>query len=170
MVVVWEPPLEGACPIDGYSIYYREVMSHGIKSKWHSVTVNRNATSYMLHLNCNKDYDVAITSWSGYEESNLSKSKTLRGDIYDTMVLSNPLVARVNVPQISFTQCDTTVLLMTSHMASHKRGNVSKFTENKVLAQILMATGLMVLAGGSLIIITVGNFAFEKNLRTLSVK
>ena len=33
-----------------------------------------------------------------------------------------------------------------------------------------MATGLMVLAGGSLIIITVRNFAFEKNLRTLSVK
>ena len=84
--VVWEPPLEGACPIDGYSIHYREVMSHGIKSEWHSVTVNRNATSYMLHLNCDKEYDVAVTSRIGYEESNLSDSKiwnfkTLRGNI-----------------------------------------------------------------------------------------
>ena len=46
------------------------------------------------------------------------------------MVLSNPLVAPTNVLQISFTQCDTTLLLMMSHMVLHKRGNVSKFTEN----------------------------------------
>ena len=89
-MVVWEPPLEGACPIDGYSIYYREVI-HGIKSKWYSVTVNRNATSYMLHLNCDKEYDVAITSRSGYAESNLSESKmwnfkTVRGIIYHALV------------------------------------------------------------------------------------
>lgn len=89
-MVVLEPPLEGACPIDGYSIYYREVMSNGIKSKWHSVPVNRNATSYMLHLNCDKEYDVAITSRSGYEESNLSESKiwnfkTVQGIIYITL-------------------------------------------------------------------------------------
>ena len=74
-MVVWEPPLEGACPIDAYTIYYREVMSHGMKSQWQSVTVNRNITSYMLHLNCDKEYDVAITSRSGYEESNFSESK-----------------------------------------------------------------------------------------------
>ena len=75
VTVVWEPPLEGACPIDGYNIYYREVTSLGMKSKWQSVTVNRNTTSYMLHLNCDKEYDVAITSRSGYKESNLSESK-----------------------------------------------------------------------------------------------
>ena len=91
VVVVWKPPLDGACPIYGYSIYYREVTSHGIKSKWHSVTANRNATSYMLHLNCDKEYDVAITSRSGYAESNLSESKmwnfkTVRGIIYHALV------------------------------------------------------------------------------------
>ena len=46
------------------------------------------------------------------------------------MILNNPMVALANVPQISFTQCDTAVLLMTSHMASHKGGNVSKFTKD----------------------------------------
>ena len=45
------------------------------------------------------------------------------------MVLGNPMVALSNVRQISFTLCDTAIL-MTPHMASHKRGNVSKFTEN----------------------------------------
>ena len=85
VVVVWEPPLEGACPIDGYSVNYREVMSNGTKSEWHSVTLNRNTTSYVLHLKCFKEYDVAVTSRSGYEESNLSESKiwnfkTVRGN------------------------------------------------------------------------------------------
>ena len=88
-MVVWKPPLEGVCPIYGYSIYYREVTSHGIKNKWHSVTANRNTTSYMLHLNCDEEYDVAITSRSGYQESNLSKIwnfKTVRGNINHALV------------------------------------------------------------------------------------
>lgn len=60
--LVWEPPLKGACPIDGYSVHYIGVMSQGMKSEWHSVTVDINATRYMLHLTCDKEYDVAITS------------------------------------------------------------------------------------------------------------
>ena len=43
-----------------------------------------------------------------------------------TMVLSNPMVALSNVPQISFTQCDTAILLMTSHMASQMNKNYGK--------------------------------------------
>ncbi|XP_068740133.1 platelet-derived growth factor receptor alpha-like [Montipora capricornis] len=73
VVVTWEPPL--ACPVDKYIVHYREVISLKAKSNWHSVTVNRNETSYMLHLNCRKEYDVAVTSLSGHSESNLSDSK-----------------------------------------------------------------------------------------------
>ncbi|XP_068751010.1 uncharacterized protein [Montipora capricornis] len=73
IVVAWEPPL--ACAVDKYILHYREVVFLEVKSNWHSVTVNRNETSYMLHLNCRKEYDVAVTSWSGHSESNLSDSK-----------------------------------------------------------------------------------------------
>ncbi|KAL9976606.1 hypothetical protein ACROYT_G013927 [Oculina patagonica] len=72
VVVAWEPPLEEACPVEKYTVYYREVMS---SSKWHSVSVNRNTTSYTLHLNCGSEYDVAVTSASGYGESLLKESK-----------------------------------------------------------------------------------------------
>ena len=60
------------------------------------------------------------------------------------MVLSNPWVALGNVLLISFTRCDNTILIMTSHMASHKRGNVSKFAEASV--EMLIITGIMVMA------------------------
>ena len=72
IVVAWDPPLEGACPVEKYTVYYRELMS---SSKWHSVTVSRNTASYTLHLNCGSEYDVAVTSLSGYWESSLNESK-----------------------------------------------------------------------------------------------
>ena len=75
IVVAWEPPIDGACPIDKYTVYYREVIFLEVKSKWHSVTVNGHETSYTLHLSCRKEYDVAVTAWSTYTESNLSDSK-----------------------------------------------------------------------------------------------
>jgi len=60
--LVWEPPLKGVRLIDGYSVHYREVMSKGMKSEWHSVAMDINTTTYILHLTCDKEYDVAITS------------------------------------------------------------------------------------------------------------
>ena len=75
IVVAWEPPIDGACPIDKYTVYYREVIFLEAKSKWHSVTVNGHETSYTLHLSCRKEYDVAVTSWSAHSESDLSDSK-----------------------------------------------------------------------------------------------
>ena len=75
VVVAWEPPLEGACPVDNYTVYYREVVSPTRKSKWQSITVNRNITSCTLQLKCRKEYDVAVTSLRGYKESAFSDSK-----------------------------------------------------------------------------------------------
>lgn len=76
VVVAWEPPLDGTCSmIVGYTVYYREVMSLERKGEWHSVIVDRNVTSYTLHVNCGKEYDVAVTSRSGNKENNLSDSK-----------------------------------------------------------------------------------------------
>ncbi|KAJ7336065.1 hypothetical protein OS493_013442 [Desmophyllum pertusum] len=67
--------LEGTCPVLRYTVYYREVLSPAIKSKWHLLTANRNTTSYTLHLNCRKEYDIAVTSLTTYTESALNDSK-----------------------------------------------------------------------------------------------
>ena len=73
VVVAWEPPFEGACPIVSYNVYYREVAARN--NSWYSVTVHRNKTSCTLHLNCRKEYDVAVTSLSGSGESAFNDSK-----------------------------------------------------------------------------------------------
>ena len=85
VAVNWEPPLEGACPVEGYKVYYREVISHvDNESKWISVAVNRNVTSHTLHLKCLKEYEVAVTSVStqgesDFKDSGIWKFKTKRG-------------------------------------------------------------------------------------------
>ena len=85
VVVSWEPPLEGACPVVRYKVYYREVISHvNNESKWNSVAVNRNITSHTLHLKCQKEYEIAVTSQttqgeSDFKDSGIWKFKTKEG-------------------------------------------------------------------------------------------
>lgn len=69
VVVRWEPPLEGACPVVSYNVYHREVFSPASKSKWNSATVNRNSTNHTLYLNCRKQYELAVTSVNSHGES-----------------------------------------------------------------------------------------------------
>ena len=54
---------------------YRKVTSPVKKSKWRSITVNRNATSFTLQLNCKNEYDIAVTSVGEYWQSALNDSK-----------------------------------------------------------------------------------------------
>ena len=63
VVIIWEPPLNGACSVLGYKVYYRKVSLAEI-SRWSSVTVDKNCTSHTLHLGCWKEYEVAVTSLS----------------------------------------------------------------------------------------------------------
>jgi len=74
VVVVWEPPFEDSCPVVNYTVNYRKVLSPEKKSKWRSVTVNRNTTSFTLKLNCTNEYDVAVTSLGEYWQSALNDS------------------------------------------------------------------------------------------------
>ena len=72
VVVAWEPPLEGACPVTTYTVYYRKVAK---KTKWQSVTVKGKTNSYTLQLRCREEYEVAVTSLIGYKESAFNESK-----------------------------------------------------------------------------------------------
>lgn len=73
--MAWEPPFEETCLIINYTVNYREVLSPKRKRVWRSVTVNRNVTSLTLQLSCNTEYDIVVTSMSGYGESALNESK-----------------------------------------------------------------------------------------------
>ena len=75
VVVAWEAPFEETCPIMNYTVNCRKVISPTRKSKWHSAAVSRNTTSFTLQLSCNSEYDIAVTSLSGYGESPLNESK-----------------------------------------------------------------------------------------------
>ncbi|CAH3185013.1 unnamed protein product, partial [Porites evermanni] len=63
VVIIWEPPLNGACSVLRYKVYYRKVSS-AETSPWSFVTVDKNCTNHTLHLGCWKEYEVAVTSLS----------------------------------------------------------------------------------------------------------
>ena len=84
--VKWEPPLEVACPVINYKVYYREVILYlpASKIQWNSDIVDRNATSYTMHLKCQKEYEVAFSSLTtqgeiGFKDSDVWKFKTKGG-------------------------------------------------------------------------------------------
>ena len=84
--VKWQPLLEDVCQVEQHKLYYREIFSQASKGKWNSVTVNRNATSYILHLHCWKEYEIAVTSLNSYGESSINdrevwKFRTLGGNL-----------------------------------------------------------------------------------------
>ena len=86
VLVKWEPPLERICAVKQYKVYYREIISQANKDEWNSVTVDKNARSYILHLHCWKEYEIAVTSFSSYGESSINDSdvwkfRTLGGNL-----------------------------------------------------------------------------------------
>ena len=87
VVIKWEPTLDGACPVVQYRIDYKEVALQAGKkaSGWNTVTVNRNTTSYTLHLMCGREYKIVVTSLpsqreSGFRESGKWQFKTKGGN------------------------------------------------------------------------------------------
>ena len=74
-MVAWGPLFEENCPVVNYTVNYRKVLSPEKKSEWRSVTANRNATSFTLHLKCKSEYDIAVTSMGEYWQSALNDSK-----------------------------------------------------------------------------------------------
>ena len=76
--VKWISPLEGACPVRGYNVYYREVFSWTEKSKWNSVSVDRNITNHTIYLKCWKEYEIAVTSLNSNGESPIKDSQVWR--------------------------------------------------------------------------------------------
>ena len=79
-VIIWEPPLNAACFVLGYKVYYRKVLL-AETIPWSFVPVDKNCTNHTLHLGCGKEYEVAVTSLiaananTDSTESNFSDSR-----------------------------------------------------------------------------------------------
>ena len=74
-VIRWISPLEGACLVVRYNIYYREAFSKANKGEWNLITIKSNVTSYTLHLPCWKEYEITVTSLNAYGEGDINDSK-----------------------------------------------------------------------------------------------
>ena len=75
VVIRWEPSLDEVCPVVWYSVYYRQVKN--LKEQWNlAVTVDRNATSHTLYLNCRKEYEIAVTAMNASGEGGVHDSGT----------------------------------------------------------------------------------------------
>ena len=75
-VIIWEPPLNAACFVLGYKVYYRKV-SLAETIPWSFVTVDKNCTNHTLHLGCSKEYASlsAANATTNSTESNFSDSR-----------------------------------------------------------------------------------------------
>lgn len=73
--IQWEPPLEGACPVLAYNIYYKKVGSpRSGESKKHLISIDGSINHYTLHLNCSHEYEINVTSMDGHMESDSSRT------------------------------------------------------------------------------------------------
>ena len=73
--IQWEPPLEGACPVLAYNIYYRRVSSQRSgESKRDLISIDGSINQYTLHLNCSHEYEINVTSMDGHMESDSSQT------------------------------------------------------------------------------------------------
>ena len=69
VVIIWEPPLNGACSVLGYKVYFRKV-SLAETSPWSFVTVDKNCTNHTLHVGCWEEYEVGVTSLTSANANN----------------------------------------------------------------------------------------------------
>ena len=58
--VVWSSLVP--CPLERYKVYYRKVLAGFGKKKWRSVYVSSKQTHHTLDLQCQIEYEIAVTA------------------------------------------------------------------------------------------------------------
>lgn len=69
----WSPP--DGCALTMYTVYYKEIGSPDKEKCWHRIntTAVTNTLSALL-LDCDTEYEFAVSAWNQFGESNLSQS------------------------------------------------------------------------------------------------
>jgi len=70
--VVWSSLV--TCSLEWYNVYYREVLAGFDKIKWRSVNVSSKETHHTLELQCQKEYEIAVTARISSGETPLNHS------------------------------------------------------------------------------------------------
>lgn len=73
VLVKWMPPLQGQCPINAYSIYFKNSDTNWTPTSPRKLP--KNTTTYLLKLFCHTAYQIAVTAWSSQGESSLEDSR-----------------------------------------------------------------------------------------------
>ena len=70
--VVWSSLV--VCPLERYIVYYREVSTGFSERKWIFVHVSSKDTHHTLELQCQKEYEIAVTAKISSGETPLNYS------------------------------------------------------------------------------------------------
>jgi len=74
--ITWVLAFKGECPVFGYLIYYRKVISEVNTSKWNVVNLSQyNATNHNLQLQCDTEYEITVTAQIANGKTPLNQSK-----------------------------------------------------------------------------------------------
>ena len=67
--------METGCPLTMYTIYYREIPSGDTRADWPQIRITQlNMTSHIMRLQCDKEYEIAMSAQDEEKESGLSNS------------------------------------------------------------------------------------------------
>lgn len=72
---MWRPRVDTGCPLTMYIIYYREIQSGGNEDGLLQIRITQvKKTSYVIPLNCDTEYEIAMSSRDEKQESGISNS------------------------------------------------------------------------------------------------
>lgn len=75
--LVWSSPDSNGCSLTMYTIYYRKIQSPG--TPWHCINATAATNSMSAFpLECDTQYEFAVTAWNKLGESELSQSWQVR--------------------------------------------------------------------------------------------
>ena len=81
MILTWSAPRDNGCPLNKYTIYYREIqLTEEDTPQWHETSVTNAAQTFSgLSLKCGRQYELTLTASNDAGESD--KSHPLRINI-----------------------------------------------------------------------------------------
>lgn len=73
--MLWNSPDNNGCPITMYTVYYKAIRSPDKEKSWHRInTTAMTNTLSVLPVDCDTEYEFAVSASNKFGESNVSQS------------------------------------------------------------------------------------------------
>ena len=87
--LTWSPPPRQACPVNKYTIFYREKTSDEYEADWTEKRISQvSRTSHVIRLFCDSNYEIAMSTLIGKRESSRSTSWQVRTNSGASLIYS----------------------------------------------------------------------------------